>query len=136
MVWLSPIAPATARVSYLGKPTHWYEMHGRIVAQTGAAWYIKRLVALDARRNPLLVRMQGHVIRRTATRREADIECFVYWRRAPGQHDVCGGERRHRDQSFLVPSTIPQGRFAVRDGPMNGARRKAIVHWVARHLGH
>ena len=35
---------------------------------------------------------------------------------------------------FPVPLDDYKDVFADRDGPMNGARRKAIVHWVARHL--
>lgn len=37
---------------------------------------------------------------------------------------------------FPVPLDDYKNVFADRDGPMTGARRKAIIHWVATHLRH
>lgn len=123
-------------VSYLGKPTHWYEMHGRIVAQTGSGEYIKRLVALDARGNPLLVRMQGHVVAAPPREGESLILSASLIEDAHRANTMLAAVKDATEIKFPVPLDDYKDVFAERDGPMNGARRKTIVHWVARHLRH
>lgn len=123
-------------VSYLGKPTHWYEMHGRIVAQTGHGEYIKRLVALNACGSPLLVRMQGHVVAAPAREGESLILSASLIEDAHRAGTMLAAVKDATEIKFPVPLDDYKDVFAERDGPMNGARRKAIVHWVARHLRH
>lgn len=121
-------------VSYLGKPTHWYEMHMRIVAQTGNGEYIKRLVALDARGNPLLVRIQGHVVAAPQREGKSLILSASLIEDAHRANTMLAAVNDATEIKFSVPLDDYKDVFAERDGPMNGARRKAIVHWVARHL--
>lgn len=123
-------------VSYLGKATHWYEMHARIVAQTGSGEYIKRLVALDARGNPLLVRMQGHVVAAPQREGESLILSASLIEDAHRANTMLAAVKDATEIKFPVPLDDYKDVFAERDGPMNGSRRKAIVHWVARHLRH
>lgn len=123
-------------VSYLGKPTHWYEMHGRIVAQTGHGEYIKRLVALDALGNPLLVQMQGHIVASPTREGEGLILSASMIEDAHRANTMLAAVKDATEIKFPVPLNNYKEIFAERDGPMNGARRKAIVHWVAQHLRH
>ena len=121
-------------VSYLGKPSCWYEIHGRCVTQAGRGEYVKRLAALDSRGACLLVRMQGHVV---ASPKREGVGLMLAASMIEDSHrsnTMLAAVKDATEIKFPVPLDDYKDVFADRDGPMNGARRKAIVHWVARHM--
>lgn len=121
-------------VCCIGKPSHWFEAHLRDVTASGVAEYSKRIVAINKAGNPLPTKVYGH------------------WGCSPifeGSHLImCSSiiEDAHRANTFLVSIKdeteikfpVPIGDykevFSGREGPMSGSRKKAIIHWVSKHL--
>lgn len=118
----------------LGRASHWYEAHMRFVTQSGRGEYIKRAVPLDKTGAPLLAKAGGHVICTPALEGENLILCASVIEDAHRANTMLAAVKDATEIKFPVPLDDYKGVFAERDGPMNGARRKAIVHWVARHL--
>jgi hypothetical protein len=129
------VRKAPRGISYLGKPACFYEIHNRIVRVDGTGIYWKKLVALNSKGEHLPTFLQG-----VPTSSKSDVI------------DICIGasviEDAHRANAMLaevkdvkelkfpVPIDDYKNVFANREGPMNGSRRKSIVHWVAKHLRH
>ena len=123
-------------VSCLGKASHWYELHERLVTPAGGGDYIKRLVALNSKGQPLLTRVQGHSVCNPLHEGQALILCASMIEDAHRANTMLAAVNDATEIKFPVPIDDYKEVFAKRDGPMNGARRKAIIHWVAKHLRH
>ena len=123
-------------VCCLGKASHWYEIHMRFMTQNGRGKYFKRAVPLDKTGAPLLAKIGGHVICAPAFEGEHLILCASVIEDAHRANTMLAAVKDATEIKFPVPLDDYKDMFAERDGPMNGARRKAIVHWVARHLRH
>lgn len=123
-------------VCCLGNASHWYEAHMRFVTQSGRGEYIKRAVPLDKTGKPLLAKAGGHVICTPSREGENLILCASVIEDAHRANTMLAAVKDATEIKFPVPLDDYKDVFAERDGPMNGTRRKAIVHWVSRHLRH
>ena len=121
-------------VACFGKASHWYEMHERLVAPSGRGDYIKRLVALDKNGVPLPTQIQGHWVCIPRIEGATLILCASVIEDAHRANTMLAAVKDATEIMFPVPLDDYMDVFSDRDGPMNGARRKAIVHWVAKHL--
>ncbi|MFM7010973.1 MAG: hypothetical protein ACKO0Z_16900 [Betaproteobacteria bacterium] len=120
----------------LGKASHWYEMHERLVSPDGRGEYVKRLAALDSKGRPLPTLMQGHIVCGPKDEGVVLVMCASLIEDAHRANTMLAEVKDATGIKFPVPIDDYKHVFAERDGQMNGARRKAIVHWVARHLRH
>jgi len=120
--------------SCLGKPSHWYESHTRYVSPNSRSGYVKRLIAIDSSGRPLLVKMQGHVVCNPNLEGVGLILCSSIIEDAHRTNTMLATVKDATEIKFPIPLGDYKEVFAERDGPLNGSRRKAIVHWVARHL--
>ena len=123
-------------VSTIGKPTHWYEAHFRAVTQNGSGEYVKRLVALDRAGKPLPVWISGHCVCAPKVEGASLILTASVIEDAHRTNTMLAALKDATEIKFPVPIDDYKDIFAERDGPLNGSRRKAIIHWVARHLRH
>ena len=123
-------------VACLGRATHWYEMHMRFVTGNGAGEYYKRVVPISRDGKPLLAQAQGHNVCTPNLEGEMLVLCASVIEDAHRANTILAAVRDATEIKFPVPLDDYKDVFAERDGPMNGARRKAIVHWVAQHLRH
>ncbi len=123
-------------VACLGRATHWYEMHFRFVTGNGAGEYYKRVVPIDRNGKPLLATVQGHSVCNPKLEGGMLVLCASVIEDAHRANTMLAAVKDATEIKFPVPIDDYKDVFAERDGPMNGARRKAIVHWVARHLRH
>jgi len=123
-------------VSVLGRAAVWYEMHSRIVDMSGGGEYVKRLIALDSVGRPLPVKIQGHLVCSPKHEGEALIMSASLIEDAHRSGTMLAVVKDATEIKFPVPLDDYKYVFSDRDGPMNGARRKAIVHWVGRYLRH
>lgn len=121
-------------VACLGRATHWYEMHMRFVTGNGAGEYYKRVVPIDRNGKPLLAQVQGHNVCAPNEEGQMLVLCASVIEDAHRANTMLAAVKDATEIKFPVPLDDYKDVFAERDGPMNGARRKAIVHWVARHL--
>jgi hypothetical protein len=116
-----------------------YEVHQRFIQADGKSDYQKRVAAISKTGKPVQTIIEG-------SRREAASEQNGYW--SDGELVVLAAsiiEDSVRPGSFQatvkddagVIFPVPQGEhlevFRLRDGPLSGSRRKALLHWVARH---
>ena len=123
-------------VACLGRATHWYEMHFRFVTGSGAGEYYKRVVPIDRNGKPLLATVQGNSVCNPRLEGEMLVICASVIEDAHRANTMLAAVKDATEIKFPVPLDDYKEVFSERDGPMNGARRKAIVHWVARHLRH
>lgn len=123
-------------VACLGRATHWYEMHMRFVTGNGAGEYYKRVVPIDRNGKTLLAQVQGHNVCAPGEEGQMLVLCASVIEDAHRANTMLAAVKDATEIKFPVPLDDYKDVFAERDGPMNGARRKAIVHWVARHLRH
>ncbi|OBU84422.1 hypothetical protein [Chromobacterium subtsugae] len=121
-------------VAYVGKPSHWYEMHGRTVLSSGMGDYMKRVVALDKNGRPLPAKIQGHAICTPSVEGEFAIIVASLVEDAHRSGSMLATVKDATEIKFPIPLNAYQDVFFLRDGPMAGSRRKAILHWVAQHL--
>lgn len=121
-------------VAVLGRASHWYEMHYRYMCPNGAGEYYKRIVPIDRHGTPLLARVQGHNVCVPQMEGEQLVLCASVIEDAHRSNTMLAAVKDGAEIKFPVPLGDYKDVFADRDGPMNGARRKAIVHWVAAHL--
>lgn len=125
---------APKRAAYIGKPSHWYEMHMRFVAPNGQGEYTKRVVAVDKNGKPLLVKLDSHVVCHPNLEGVNLILAASLIEDAHRSGTMLASVRDATEIRFPVPLDDYKEVFAERDGPLNGSRRKAILHWVAEHL--
>lgn len=118
----------------LGTASHWYEAHMRFVTQSGHGEYIKRAVPLNKAGSPLLAKAGGHVICAPDLEGANLILCASVIEDAHRANTMFAAVKDATEIKFPVPIDDYKDVFADRDGPMNGARRKSIIHWVAKHL--
>lgn len=121
-------------VSCLGRAAVWYEVHHRVVTVSGNGAYVKRCVPLDKDGWPLLARMQGQGIGVPQLDGETLISAASIIEDANRSGAMLATVKDAREIMFPVPIADYKKVFADREGPKIGDRRKAIVHWVARHL--
>ena len=133
--WLGArrLAKAPRRVVTLGKPSCWYEMHYRKVLSNGAQLYQKRAIPVGVKGNVLPAKIQGNWICG-----DEDASSFIIMssiiedaRRA---NTMLASVKYMTEIKFPVPLDAYKEVFSIRDAPMVNGRRKAIIHWVSKHL--
>ena len=111
-------------------------MHTRFVTGNGVGEYIKRVVPIDKNGKTLLAQAQGHNVCAPNKEGEMLIICASVIEDAHRANTMLAAVKDATEIKFPVPLDDYKYVFANRDGPMNGTRRKSIIHWVARHLRH
>lgn len=121
----------------LGKASHWYEMHYREVFINGTESYVVRPTAFDSKGNTLRIKLcdtwldhskNYQITAVTSASLIEDAHRSNAMLATVSEVDV-GVELK-----FPVPLDAYKELFALRDGPYTSSRRKAILHWVAKHL--
>lgn len=124
---------APRNIVALGKPSHWYELHYRVVCENGAQSYQKRAIPINEKGVVLPAKLKGHWMCQAG---EAD--SFVIMasivedaRRAS---TMLASVKDATEIKFPVALDAYKEVFSIRDAPMANGRRKAIIHWVSKHL--
>lgn len=125
---------APKEVACLGRATHWYEMHMRFVTNNGAGEYYKRVVPIDRNGKPLLAKVQGHNVCAPNEEGKMLVLCASVIEDAHRANTMLAAVKDATEIKFPVPVDDYKDIFSDRDGPMTGGRRKAIIHWVKKHL--
>lgn len=127
------VIKAPRGISYLGKPSCFYEKHYRIVNGDGSGDYAKHFLAINRDGAFVPTFYQGNP---TSTSLDAGHLCLAasIIEDAHRANAMLAQVKDATEIKFPVPLGDYKDIFADRDGPMNGARRKSILHWVARHL--
>lgn len=131
---LRRIKTAPRGVSCIGVPSHWYEMHIRLVTINGTGEYFKRVVPIGIRGTPLPAKVQGHWVCSPEKEGIGLILCASLIEDAYRANTMLAEVKDATEIKFPVPIDDYKNVFAKREGPLNGSRRKAIVHWVASHF--
>lgn len=111
-----------------------YEYHQRIIYTDGSSSYSKRVAAISRSGKPVRVIIEGT---KNQSCYPPDGELLILAASIiedsmrPGVFKACVKEQC----GVILP--VPQGEhldvFRLRDGPMNGNRRMALLHWVSKH---
>lgn len=117
-----------------GKASFWYELHSRIVRVDGFNVYQKRIVPLSYRGIPIPAMFKGCVMCSPLHEGKALIQCASAIEDAHRANTMLAAVKDATEIKFPVPIADYKTTFAEREGPMNGSRRKAILHWVSKHL--
>ena len=117
----------------LGKADIWYEHHYREYTQGGKPFYQKRLAIFDKNGRPLPAKKYSHWVSY-----DNGIDTILH---ASLIEDALRAESMLATISdvselkFPVPLDSYKELFIIRDAPLTTAgRKKAILHWVAKHL--
>jgi hypothetical protein len=121
-------------VACLGKASHWYEMHTRFVDSSGNGDYCKRLIPIDKTGRPLFAKIQGHIVCAPNKEGEMLVICSSVIEDAHRSNAMLAAVKDATEIKFPVPLGDYKELFSDREGPYSGSRKKAIVHWVAKHL--
>lgn len=110
-----------------------YEYHTRFIFRDGSSNYAKRVAAIDKHGKPVRVIIEGTKDQGGAPDGQFAVlaASVVEDSRRPGVMlaTVTDGV----GLVFPVPNGEHLEVFALRDGPYSGSRRKALLHWVAKH---
>lgn len=128
------IKHAPKGVSCLGIPSHWYEMHVRFVDASGNGEYYKRAVPFNKKGAPLPAKAQGKLICAPRVEGEYLIIMASIIEDAHRKQTMLASVKERTEIKFPVPLGDYRKVFIEREGPLSGTRRKAILHWVAKHL--
>jgi hypothetical protein len=109
-------------------------MHTRFVDSRGNGDYYKRLIPIDKTGRPLFAKIQGHSVCAPNKEGEMLIICSSVIEDAHRANAMLAAVKDATEIKFPVPLDEYKELFSDREGPYNGARKKAIVHWVAKHL--
>lgn len=120
-------------VTYLGKPSHWYEAHLRIVSSGLDGSYIKRAVPIDSNGNVLPALYQKATICGARERDSIILSCSII-EDSMRSNAMLASVKEQTEIKFPVPLDDYQEIFLSRDGPKIGNKKRPIIHWVARHL--
>lgn len=120
----------------IGKASHFYEIHLRTVTADGNNLYGKRLIALTASGLSLPITFQGHRFGDYKRDGRLLVSTASAIEDAHRTNTMLAAVKDATEIKFPVPLGDYKNVFSDRDGPMSGGRRKAIVHWVAKHLRH
>ena len=121
-------------VAVMGKPDYFYEYHYRDIRENGSNLYNKRFIPIDKKGRPLIAKIQNQFICAPAV--EGVYLCLA-----------CSMiEDAHRSNAMLasfedgvkvyvpVPLDNYQEIFFDREAPLIRGKKKAIIHWVAKHI--
>jgi hypothetical protein len=122
------------RVAAMGAVDCWYEMHFRNVNTNGLGEYVKRIVPFDKMGRPLPAKIgDAWACSPEKEGAAAIISCSIV-EDAHRSGSILVSVKDAKEIKFPVGLDAYKEAFALRDGPMSGDRRKAIVHWVSKHM--
>lgn len=127
-----PRAPKNCSV--LGKPSHWYELHFRNVFSNGVGYYGRRVVPFSKTGEVLPVFTRGVSVCDPNIDGASLVLLASIKEDAHRAGAMLAEVKDATEIKFPVSLGDYKSVFAERDGPYIGARRKAIIHWVAAHL--
>lgn len=111
-----------------------YEYHLRFIYQDGRNTYWKRVAAISKDGEPVRTIIEG-------TRDQGGMPDGMYLILAASMIEDAMRPRvfqatvtDHVSVTFPVPDGDHLDLFRLRDGPYSGNRRKALLHWVAKHV--
>lgn len=137
LTWLGfRIAKKAPRgLAFVGKPACFYELHWRTINAEGRGSYKKSFVGLSSHGKRIPTFFQG----RPTSLQDADGTICLAASMIEDAHranTMLAAVKDATEIKFPVPLGDYKDVFSEREGPMNGARRKAIIHWVSKHLRH
>jgi len=121
-------------LAYLGKASHFYEYHFRLVHQNGQGAYIKRIVVLNHKGDVLPAKIGGEFLCSPSQEGTSFYIAASMVEDAHRANTMLAAVKDATELKFSVPLDDYKAMFSGREAPMAGARRKAIIHWVAKHL--
>ena len=112
-----------------------YEFHYRSITPGGDSFYAKRLAAIDAKGKPVATVITGSMGAQSLAQSEY---CIIAASIIEDAHRS-GALLASVSQDITIKLPVPLGEhkelFALREAPLTpSGRRKAIVHWVSKHL--
>lgn len=137
MVWAGfrRIKKPPRGVSFLGRPAFWYEVHRREVNADGSGNYWKQLLPLS-KTGAMIPAIYGGVALCNEHLAGVLYLSASIIEDSKRSHAMLAAVKDAAEIKFPVPIDDYKDVFSDRDGPMNGARKKAIIHWVAQHMRH
>lgn len=123
------------RLLFVGRPEFLYEVHRREINHDGTGKYMKQLLPLSKKGEMIHAFFNGVPLCNN------HIACVMYLSAsliedAERGNAMLAAVKDATEIKFPVPIDDYKDVFSDRDGPMNGARKKAIIHWVAQHMRH
>jgi len=120
-------------VSTIGKASFWYEMHFRDISFDNKQTYSRAVVPINNNGKPLLAKLQ-----KSWTCNSNMMKYFIYLSSVIEDsfrpNAMLATVKDSTEIIFPVPLDDYKNIFLDREGPMSGARKKAIIHWVAKHI--
>ncbi len=126
--------PRGVYIAGTGRPSL-YEVHGRIITSTGQEEYYQRVAAISAKGTPLPVCFVGS--KGTASRNDSEVAVLAasIIEDAHRPNAILATVAEYAKLCFPVPFGAHIELFSLRDAPLTpSGRRKAILHWVSRHV--
>jgi hypothetical protein len=121
------------RMFVFGKYDFLYSVHQKDVLLSGKSCYAKRVVAFDKFGNFLPVRFNNHIVS-TPTEGKTTILCCSLIEDAHRSNAMLAKVSDATEILFPVPLDDYKEVFSKRDLQPTEMRRKAILHWVAKHI--
>lgn len=111
-----------------------YEYHLRFIYPDGRSTYWKRVAAINKHGTPVRVIIEGTKDQGGTLDGQYLIfaASMIEDAMRPGVFQATVSD--HVGVTFPVPQGEHLGVFRLRDGPYSGSRRKALLHWVAKHV--
>lgn len=120
----------------IGKPVVWYELHHRQIRQNGCGFYAKRVIPIDSSGNIIPAFFQKSLVCNPAIDGFSIITGCSIIEDAHRANTMLASVKDAKEIKFPIPVGDYMSVFSNREGPMNGSRRKSIIHWVAKHIRH
>lgn len=114
----------------------WYEYHFRMFFFSGKQSYFKRIVAFnrDGSVSPVKSRHSNVYIGNPKQEGEFSYLVASIIEDSHRAGTMLASVQDNTELRFAVPLDDYQKMFLDRDGPMKNCRKKAIIHWVSKHL--
>lgn len=114
--------------------SHWYEFHYRTITLDGAQNYHVSPVPLSKKGVSVPYKCYGNMLNTDPTSRFSVVLAASLIEDAYSANTMLASVKDTVEFKFPVPLNAYKELFALRDGPYSGSRRKAILHWVSKHL--
>jgi len=126
--------PKGVYIAGTGRPSL-YEVHGRSITSTGQEEYFQRVAAISAKGVPLPVCFVGSKGAASRTDSQSAVLAASIIEDAHRPNAILATVQEHATLCFPVPLGAHKELFSLRDAPLTpSGRRKAILHWVSRHV--
>lgn len=120
-------------IATTGKADMFYELHYREISLNGCEIYNKRIIALRKNGRPVTAFIKNSPISMTEDIYSFFIMCSMI-EDTHRSNAMTATLKEHTSVKFSVPLNDYQRIFSDRDGPFKSGKKRAILHWVAKHL--